>query len=79
MIKKYNKQMRFITSKVITHSTIIELKNELEIVKHTVDYWFGMFKNRAFGEIKDGNLSYSDWRDIYINNRLMDRCRLGVF
>jgi hypothetical protein len=68
MIKKYNKEMRFITSKAIAHSTIVELKNELETVKHTVDYWFGMFKNRAFGEIKDGNLSYAEWRDIYIKN-----------
>ena len=68
MIKKYNKEMRFITSREFTHSTIEELKNELETVKHAVDYWFGMFKNRAFGEAKDGNLSYEEWRDIYIKN-----------
>ena len=29
MIKKYNKEMRFITSKAITHNTIVELKHML--------------------------------------------------
>jgi len=67
-MKKYNKEMKFITSRAFTHNTIEELKHELKMVKHTVDYWFGMFKNRAFGKIKDGNLSYEDWRDIYIKN-----------
>ena len=60
--------MRFITSREFTHSTIEELKNELEIVKHAVDYWFGMFKYRAFGETKDGNLSYDEWREIYLRH-----------
>ena len=68
MIKKYNKEMKFITSRVFTHATIEELKYELKIVKHSVDYWFGMFKNRAFGAIKDGNISYEEWRAIYIKN-----------
>jgi len=67
-MKKYNKDMKFIPSRVFTHNTIEELKQELKIVKHTVDYWFGMFKNRAFGEIKDGNISYKEWRNIYIKN-----------
>jgi hypothetical protein len=65
MIKKYNKEMKFITSRAFTHNTIEELKQELKMVKHTVDYWFGMFKNRAFGEIKDGNISYLKWKNIY--------------
>jgi len=60
--------MKFITSRAFTHTTIEELKKELEMVKHTVDYWFGMFKNSAFGEIKDGTLSYEEWKDIYIKN-----------
>jgi len=68
MIKKYNNEMRFITCREFTHSTIKELKNELEIVKHSVDYWFDMFKNRAFGKTKDSNLSYEEWKDIYIKN-----------
>ena len=44
MIKKYNKEMKFITSRTFTHNTIEELKHELKIVKHTVDYWFSKFK-----------------------------------
>jgi len=38
MMKKYNKEMKFITSRAFTHNTIEELKHELKMVKHTVDY-----------------------------------------
>jgi len=77
MMKKYKKEMKFITSRALTHKTIEELKQELKMVKHSVDYWFVMFKNRAFGEIKDGNLSYEEWKDI--NKRKNAKTSLNNF
>lgn len=60
--------MKYTTSKTFTHKTIEELRQELSIVEHSVNYWHDKLEHRAFGEIKDGNLSYDEWKDIYTRN-----------
>ena len=41
------------------------LRQELKSVKHMVDYWEKEFKERAFGEITDGDIKLNDWYAIY--------------
>jgi hypothetical protein len=58
--------MRLVTSSTYTHNIIEELRQELKTVEHIHNYWSEELKHRAFGEIKDGNLSYDEWREIYL-------------
>ena len=60
--------MKFTTSTKFTHQTIEELREQLKVVEHILKYWTNELENRAFGEIEDGNLSYEEWREIYIRN-----------
>ena len=66
--KKYHDEMRFTRPIGLNHRTIEELRHEVSLLEHTVNYWHDKFEHRAFGEIKDGNLSYEEWRDIYTRN-----------
>jgi len=60
--------MKYITPQTLTYKTIDELRKELTIVEHTLNYWHDKLEHRAFGEIKDVNLSYDEWKDIYTRN-----------
>jgi hypothetical protein len=60
--------MRLVTSTTFTHNIVEELRQELKTVENIHHYWSEELKYRAFGEIKDGNLSYDEWREIYLRH-----------
>ena len=60
--------MKFISTANFGYKTIEVLREELKKVGYQTNYWHDKFEHRAFGEIKDGNLSYEEWRDIYTSN-----------
>ena len=60
--------MKFISPSTFAHTTTQLLREELTKVEHQLNAWHDKFEHRAFGEIKDGNLSYEEWRDIYTSN-----------
>ena len=67
-LTRFNDDMQFTVSEKLTQKTIIELKKELEIVEYVVKEWLIKLNQRAFGEITNNNISYEDWRDIYISH-----------
>ena len=60
--------MKFISPSTFAHTTTQLLREELTKVWYQLNAWHDKFEHRAFGEIKDGNLSYEEWRDIYTSN-----------
>ena len=66
--KKYHHEMRLTRPIGVNHKTISELRREVKLLEHTVNFWRERLNNRAFGKIKSGNLSFSQWRDIYTHN-----------
>jgi len=61
-------EKKFISTANLGYKTLEVLRKELEKVEHQLNYWHDKFEHRAFGEIKDGNLSYEEWRNIYTSN-----------
>ena len=65
--------MIFDTSAVITSKTIDFLREELKTVQSQLNYWKDKLDSRAFCEIKDDNLSYQSWIEIYINKGWVEK------
>tara|TARA_Y100000739_G_C20608128_1_gene466890 strand:- start:1567 stop:2754 length:1188 start_codon:yes stop_codon:yes gene_type:complete len=63
--KKFHDEMKLTVSRVQTHITINELREELKLVKNIVEYWKEKSSKRAFGEITKTNISFEKWRQIY--------------
>ena len=67
-LSRFNEDMRFTVSEKLTQRTISELKKELVIVEQYLNDWKKKLDRRAFGKIKHNNISYEEWRDIYISH-----------
>ena len=63
--KKFDGEMKLTVTRAPTQETIKELRHELGLVKNIVDYWKEKSKKRAFGKIKNENISMEKWREIY--------------
>ena len=66
--RKYHDEMRLTRSIGLKYRAIEELRHEVNLFEYTVNDWHDKLEHRAFGEIKDGNLSYDEWKDIYTRN-----------
>ena len=63
--KKFDGEMKLTVTRAPTQETIKELRRELVLVKNIVDYWKEKSDKRAFGKIKNENISFDKWREIY--------------
>ena len=63
--KKFDGEMKLTVTRAPTQETIKELRRELGLVKNIVDYWKEKSDKRAFGKIKNENISFENWREIY--------------
>ena len=61
-------EKNFISTANLGWKTLEAMREELKKAGYLLNFWHDKFEYRAFGEIKDGNLSYEEWRDIYTHN-----------
>ena len=59
-----SREENFVSTANLGWRTLEAMREELKRVEYQLNFWHDKFENRAFGEIKDGNLSYEEWRDI---------------
>ena len=71
-LSRFNEDMLFTVSEKLTQRTISELKKELDIVEQSLNDWKKKLDSRAFGKIKDNNITYEKWRDIYTSHGWME-------
>ena len=63
-----SREENFVSTANLGWRTLEAMREELKRVEFQLNFWHDKFEHRAFGEIKDGNLSYEEWRDIYTSN-----------